>query len=328
MQEINQPEYFTMDEFVFESEEVLSNLKVEYTTLGTPQFDSDGFIENGIIYLHGWSGDYSSVKRLLPIAGSGNTIDTDKFFIIAPSALGSPGSASPSSSSMGPEFPEYTIRDMVNFHQKFLNENGKFPIRHLKGVIGNSMGGFQALQWAVDYPECMDFLIILVSSYQVTGLNYANFYFMNSLIEKDPEYKEGYYEKNPQRSTAAVSEYMYQFGLSKEHYRYETNNNDIAIAMEEMGLEGSKTDANDIVWRNKAALNFDLEDEVSDIKAKTLIVGINQDQYFPPHMDAIPLSRMIKNSQLLIYDSLLGHIGTHEIHKVTGEINEFLKNFK
>jgi homoserine O-acetyltransferase/O-succinyltransferase len=326
MQEINAPEYFTIDEFIFESGEVLSDLKVEYTTLGTPKFDSEGFLENAILYLHGWSGDYSSVKRLIPIAGPDSPLDTDKFYIISPSSLGSPGSASPSSTSSGPEFPEYTIKDMVKFHHTFLKE--KFPLRHLKGVIGNSMGGFQALQWAVDFPEFMDFLILLVSSYQVTGLNYANFHFMNSLIERDPEYDGGKYKKNPERSTTSVSEYMYQFGLSKEYYRYETNNNEIAVAMGEMGLEGSKTDANDIVWRNKAALGFDLEDQVSKIKASTLIVGINQDQYFPPHMDAIPLSKMIKNSELLIFDSLLGHIGTHEIDKVETEINEFLRDFK
>ena len=68
--------------------------------------------------------------------------------------------------------------------------------------------------------------------------------------------------------------------------------------MAEMGLEGSLMDANDIVWRNKAAMDFDLEDKLSNIIAKTLILAINQDQYFPPSQDAIPISEMIKNSKI------------------------------
>jgi homoserine O-acetyltransferase len=299
---------------------------VEYTTLGTPKIDSDGFLVNAVLYLHGSSGDYSSVKRLDSITGSGSPIDTDEFYIISASSLGSPGSASPSTTTLGSEFPEYTINDMINFHHVFLTEN--FPIKHLKGVIGNSMGGFQALNWGVDFPDFMDFLIILVSSYQVSGLNYANYHYTNSLIEKDPDYEGGNYKKNPERSTAAVAEFMYHFGLSKEYYRYEINNEDIALAMEEMGLEGTKIDANDTVWRNKAVMQFDLEEKIPNIKANTLIVGINQDQYFPPHMDAIPLSKMIKNSEIIIYDSILGHIGTSELDKVEKEIYAFLEDFK
>ncbi|MCK9151206.1 alpha/beta fold hydrolase [Methanobacterium alcaliphilum] len=326
MPKIVKPEYVNIDEFVFESGEMLNDLKVEYQTIGTPKLDSNGLIENAVLYLHGSSGDYSSIKRLDTVTGSGEPLNTDEFYIISPSSLGSPGSASPSSTSLGPDFPDYTIKDMVNFHHTFLRKC--FPIKHLKGVIGNSMGGFQALTWGVEFPDFMDFLIILVSSYQVKGLNYANFYFTNSLIERDPDYKGGNYKKNPEKCTRTISEYSYQFGVSREYYRYEMNNDEIVIAMEEMGLDGTKDDANDTVWRNKAAMNFDLEDRLLDIKASTLIVGINQDQYFPPAMDAIPMSRLIKNSELIIYDSLLGHIGTGELDKVGGDIREFLDGFK
>lgn len=325
MQEIVKPEYFTINEFTFESGELLNNLKVEYQTKGTPKFDSNGSIKNAVLYLHGSSGSYASLRRLNSITGSGAPLDTDEFYIIAPSALGSPGSAAPSTSS-GPEFPEYSIKDMVNFHYSFLRE--KFNINHLKGVIGNSLGGFQALTWGVDFPDFMDFLMILVSSYQVKGLNYANFYFTNSLIERDPDYKNGHYTKNPDKCTRTISEFDYQFGLSKEFYRYEVSNEDIAIAMEEMGLEGTNDDANDMVWRNKAAMGFDLEDKLSDIQASTLIVGINQDQYFPPSMDAIPMSKMIKNSKLILYDSQWGHIGTSELDKVGVDLKKFLDEFK
>src|SRR5512138_1426762 len=101
------PQYYTIKEFQFTSGEIIPELKVEYATFGTEIRDNDGNIVNGILYLHGSSGDYSSVKRVREILGSGNVIDTDKYFIICPTALGSPGSSSPSTSNLGPNFPKY-----------------------------------------------------------------------------------------------------------------------------------------------------------------------------------------------------------------------------
>jgi len=323
--EMSSPNYYKIDNFKFECGKYLNDLNVEYVTLGTPEYDSDNNITNAVIYLHGWGGSCTSVKRLNPMIGNGKPLDLNNIFIISPTALGSPGSSSPST-SIGHDFPEYTINDMVNFHHHFLKE--RFGIKHLKGVIGTSMGGFQALNWAVNYPDFLDFLIPLATSYQVSGLNYANFKFMNSLIEGDPEYNNGHYKKNPERVTRMVSEFMYMFGLSKEYYRYELKNEDIDNYMQEMGLEGSRMDANDILWRNKAAMKFDLEDRLSEIKADTLILAINQDQYFPPNMDAIPLSKKIKNSKIVLFDSIWGHIGTDDMIKAENDIIDFFNDLK
>jgi homoserine O-acetyltransferase len=323
--EISSPKNYNIDEFTFESGDSLDNLNVEYVTLGTPELDSDNNLINGVLYLHGWGGSCTSMKRLDPITGPEKPLDPEEVFIISPTALGSPGSSAPSTTSLGPNFPKYTITDMVNFHYEFLKE--KFSIEHLKGVIGTSMGGFLALNWAVNYADYMDFLIPLVSSYQVKGLNFANFYFMNSLIEKDLEYNGGNYEKNPERVTRLVSEFMYMFGLSKDYYRYELENKDILKYMNQMGIEGSSMDANDIIWRNNAAMGFDLENELSKISVKTLILAINQDQYFPPSQDAIPMSKMIKNSKIALFDSICGHIGTKDLYKVENDIITFLKEF-
>ncbi|MBU4534620.1 MAG: alpha/beta fold hydrolase [Euryarchaeota archaeon] len=316
--------YYKLKNFRFESGEKLPSLNVEYCTLGTPIKDEEGHITNAIVYLHGWSGDYSSIKRLKDIIGPDKVLDTNKYYLISPSALGSPKSASPSSSTCGYEFPQYTINDMVNFLHSFLKEN--FPIKHIKGVIGNSMGGFQALTWGVLYPNFMDFIIPLVSSYQSKGWNFAIFHYMNSLIEQDPDYNQGNYVKNP-RITSAASQFMYLFGLSRDYYETQVSNQDIIDSMTEMGQEGFLTDANDIYWRNKAAMAYNLKEELYKIRAKTMIIAINQDQYFPPEYDAIPLSRAIKDSQLAIYDSQLGHVGSHEIIKIEKEIEDFLSQF-
>ncbi|MGZ7049653.1 MAG: alpha/beta fold hydrolase, partial [Methanobacterium sp.] len=58
---------------------------------------------------------------------------------------------------------------------------------------------------------------------------------------------------------------------------------------------------------------------------RVLIVGINQDEYFPPQTDTIPLQKLIQNSELFLYDSKLGHVGSSEIRKAESVIREFLK---
>ncbi len=317
-------ENYVLSTFTFENGETIENLNVEYLTIGNPKYNENKEIINAIIYFHGSSGNASSVKRLSPIIGPNRPIDPENIFIISLSALGSPNSAAPSN-TLAYKFPQYTIKDMVNFQFQFIKE--KFNISHLKGVIGTSMGGFQALQWAVNFPDSLDFLIPIATSYQVAGLNYANFKFSNQLITTHENYKNGQYDVNPKMATKNAAEFEYMFGLSKEYYRLNLTNQEIDKCMAEMGEEGSQDDANDIVWRNNAAIAYDLEDELDKIKVPTLIMSIKQDQYFPPELDAIPLHEKIYNSKLLILDSICGHIGTDSMLEYEEDIFQFLEPY-
>ncbi len=128
--DFDKPKYFTLGEFRFTKGEVLEDVKVEYTCVGTPIVDDDGNITNAVVYCHGSSGDYGSIRRIEEISGKNEAFDTDKFFFISISALGSPRSLSPSSSNLKGSFPHYTIEDMVNFNRQFLKE--KFNITHIK----------------------------------------------------------------------------------------------------------------------------------------------------------------------------------------------------
>lgn len=316
-----QPKYFTLKNFKFESQFVLPELKIEYYSFGKKEIDESGNLTNGIIYLHGWSGNYSSIKRIKDIVGAGKPIDTEKYYIICPTALGSPGTSCSSNSGLGHYFPEYTIRDMVNAVYSFLKEC--FNVNHLKGVIGTSMGGFQAIEWAVSYPDFMDFVIPITTSHDVKGKNFAVFNLMNTFIKDDPDYNSGKYKRNPEIGCQNASMLLYILGFSSTYYK-NSSSEEILESINEMKKEGSQMDANDIVWRNKAAISHDVTSRISSIKAKVLIIGINQDQYFPPETDVIPLSKMIKGSKLFLYDSILGHLGTSEIKKAESVIQEFL----
>jgi homoserine O-acetyltransferase len=317
-----QPHYFSLKNFKFESQSVLPELRIEYSSFGTKEIDENGNLTNGILYLHGSSGDYSSVKRIKDITGPGKPIDTEKYYIICPTALGSPESSCPSNSGLGHYFPKYTIKDMVNAIHSFLKEC--FNIKNLKGVIGTSMGGFQALEWAVSYPEFMDFVILITTSHDVKGKNYAISNLMNTFIKDDPEYNNGEYENNPKLGCENANMFLYLFGFSDEYYK-KCDNEEILESIEVMKKEGSQMDANDIIWRNDATISYDVTSRLLNIKAKTLIIGVNQDLYFPPQTDTIPMSKLIAGSKLFLYDSILGHLGSSEIIKAEKVIREFLE---
>ena len=322
-------EYFTLNEFKFKNGEILRDAKVEYITFGTPNYDDNGIISNAVIYFHGSSGSCYSVKRICEDIGVGELFDTDRWFFISVSALGCPNSASPSVSGLMNKFPEYDVEDMVNFQKQFIEE--RFGITHVKGLIGNSMGGFEVLTWGCVYPDSVDFIISLVSSFKVGGHNYALSRIMNTILETDTDYNGGAYDlplsESLKRSLKLSSDAMYCYGLSREEYRNNMTNEEIMDAMAEFAEESLEEDPNDIIYMNRSSLEYDLTDQLSDITAKVLIIAINQDQYFPPNLDAIPMSKMIKDSKLIIYDSCMGHVGSSELYKIKDDLEEFLSEF-
>ncbi|MCC7557543.1 MAG: alpha/beta fold hydrolase [Methanobacteriaceae archaeon] len=317
------PQYEKITNFEFASGDILPEIEIEYAAQGKKKIDKKGYIDNAILFLHGWSGNYSSIDRLKDIIGSGKAIDTDKYYVISTTALGSPGSSSPSTTKIGVKFPQYTIKDMVNAQYRLLNEN--LNVKELRGVIGTSMGGFLTLTWATEYPDFMDFIMPIVTGFDTKGRNFAIFSLMNLLIQRDPDYKNGKYESNPRNAVENASMLLYLFAFSPDYYKKEFETNDILYSnLIERGIEGQRKDANDILWRNHAANSFNIKDDLIKIEAKTLIIGVKQDQLFPPETDTIPLHRAIKSSQLFLYDSNQGHLGINELIKAEKVIKEFL----
>jgi len=314
-----QIKYSKLNSFKFSSGKILKNLKVEDLTLGNPIKNDKNEIINSIIYFHGMGANCASIESICQIIGEGKVLDTKNYFIIAITSLGTPNSSSPSN-SLKNSYPKYNIEDMIKFQKSFLES--EFNIKHVKGLIGNSMGGFEALMWGTLYPSYMDFIIALVTSYRVSGNNHILFKLINEIIKSDSNYKNGNYTK-PLKSVGIANQFFYPFGFSYEYYK----NNDIDKELELLKNDFKSYDANDIIFRGKAISDYNIENDLSKIIAKTLIVAINQDQLFPPEFDGIPMSKLIKNSKLAIYDSIFGHLGINEIIKIENDLKEFLKDF-
>ena len=107
------PEYYTVKNFKLKSGAVIEGLKMEYATLGNPNKDAQGNITNAVVFCHGFSGNYTQIMLLKAVVGPGKPFDTDKYFFVLPTAIGSPGSSCPSVSGSGPKFPKYNVADMI-----------------------------------------------------------------------------------------------------------------------------------------------------------------------------------------------------------------------
>jgi homoserine O-acetyltransferase len=312
-----------MDSFEFANGDVLEDVDVEYMTFGTPKYD-EGVIANAIVYCHGSLGNFTSAKKIFPLMGENAPFDENKYFFISISALGSPGSCSPSSTDLKNEFPSYSIEDVVNFQKQFLAE--KFNIDHVLGIIGNSMGGFVALTSAILYPDFADFIMSGVSSYKVAGHDYILSKFVDEIITSDENYHKGIMNDSLARTLKLSSLAEFNFGLSKEALRA-TPKDELSQQFEEFGQESQFLDIYDVKYCNEACMNYDVESDLGSITADVLIISCKQDPHFPPELDGIPMSEMIRNSEIIIMDSQLGHLCFNELEDISDELSEFMNRF-
>ena len=313
-----------MDSFEFENGEMIRDAVVEYMTFGTPKYDENGAIINAIVYCSGSLGTFAGINKILPLTEKGDAFDGEKYFFISMSALGAPGSCSPSTTDLKNRFPKYSLVDVVNFQKQFLAE--KFGIDHILGLIGNSMGGFIGLTQAIRYPEFQDFIICGVSSYKVAGHDYILSKFVDEIITSDPDYAKGEMTYSLIRTLRLANLAEFNFGLSKEALRA-MSNEELAVEFETFGNEMLEIDIYDLKYCNESCMNFDVEDKLDKINSKVLIISCKQDPHFPPELDGIPMSRMIENSQLIVMDSELGHLCFNELETISDELKEFMKGF-
>jgi homoserine O-acetyltransferase len=303
------PEYFRVADFKLQSGAVLKEMVVEYATLGEPRRDGSGNIVNAVINPHGWSGNFAqSVTIAKDMVGPGTPLDPGKYFIIFPTALGSPGSSSPAVSGLGPRFPRYTVADMVAAQYRLVTE--KFGIRKLAGVIGASMGGYQTLQWITQYPDMMGWAVPIAASRKHDGRNLGIFGMMSYNIRTDPAYMNGEYKEQPKDGMRRgfMGTYLWYFGTAFYDAQYKTEEQALK-GLQDAGLGSDKMDANDIIWRNLAMASYDVTANLSKVKAKVLVVGVVEDELFPPKEAIQPIADAIPSTKVFLYESPLGHLG-------------------
>lgn len=318
------PEYYNVKNFKLKSGAVIEDLKIEYATLGTPQKDAQGNITNAVVFCHGFSGNYAQIMLLKGMVGPGKPFDTDRFFFILPTAIGSPGSSCPSVSGLGPKFPKYTVADMIE--AQYLLVTRHLNIKHLAGVAGPSMGGFQTLQWITMYPDFMDWAIPIATGSEVIGRILGRSAVLVDTIKLDPAYMDGYYKEQPKKGMEVyfMGAYLWYFAHDFYAQKWKTKE-ELLKGLKDVGLGSAKADANDTIWREEALMNFGVTNQLPNVKARTLVIGVNDDELFPPSSFE-PIAKAIPGAQVFGYDSVLGHLGCAlELMKASKVITDFLK---
>src|SRR6202142_3490590 len=143
-------------DFKFHAGETMPELRLHYTTIGEPTGQP-------VLVLHGSGG--SAASMLTPafageLFGAGQPLDASKYYIIIPDGLGHGRSSKPSD-GMKTAFPKYDYADMVDAQFRLVTEG--LGIKHLRLVIGNSMGGMHTWIWAIKYPDLMDAAVPMAS---------------------------------------------------------------------------------------------------------------------------------------------------------------------
>ena len=196
----------TFDSFELESGAVLSPVEVAYETYG--QLNAAG--TNAILVLHAFSGDAhaAGISEIDgkpgwwdAMIGPGKGFDTDRYCVICSNVLGGcsgttgPASIDPASGKpYGSRFPDVTIADMVGLQKKLVDHLG---VTKLLSVAGGSMGGMQALQWAVSFPDDCASMIPIATTYRHSAQQIAFNEVGRQSITGDPDFNGGDYYDGP-----------------------------------------------------------------------------------------------------------------------------------
>jgi homoserine O-acetyltransferase len=197
-----------------ESGATLAPVEVAYETYGT--LDSDG--GNAVFVCHALSGDAHAAGHhgdparrgwWDTLIGPGRPLDTERFFVICPNLLGGcagttgPASVDPHTGrARGLRFPLLSIRDLVTVHRALL---GHLGVLHLHAAVGGSLGGMQALQWALDHPEEVQRAVLVCVSARLNAQNIALTAVARAAIMSDPDFQEGDYLDGPRRPRRGLS---------------------------------------------------------------------------------------------------------------------------
>jgi len=272
----NEADWVARD-FRFHSGETFAALHLHYTTVGDPHGQP-------VLILHGTG--QSGSAMLTPgfageLFGAGQPLDATKYFIILPDALGAGKSARPSE-GMRTKFPHYNYDDMVQAQYRLVTEG--LHIRHLRLVLGNSMGGMHVWLWGVTYPRFMDVLVPMAS--QPTEMSSRNWMLRRTMIEtirRDPAYDDGNYTTQPPSLRLAnVFMGIATSGGTLAYAAMAPTREKADRLMDERLAAPPPADANDFIYQWEASRDYNPAPMLGRIAAPLLAINSADDERNPP----------------------------------------------
>jgi homoserine O-acetyltransferase len=275
--------------------------------------------------------------------GPGKAFDTNRFFVVSSNLLGGcRGTTGPSSTNpetgrpYGSDFPVITVADMVRAERAFLDELG---ITRLAAVAGGSLGGMQALEWAVQYGDQVDAIIPIASTHALHPQGVAWNAIARNAITADPAWQGGHYYGTGRTPSAGMGvarmvghiTYLSAASLKHKFGRRLQSADDIRYRLTEPEFQVEsylrhqadtfvkRFDANTYLYTSRALSYFDLARQhgggdlthaLRNVSARTLLIAFSSDWLYPPDGSeelASALRAAGKDVELHVIDAPYGH---------------------
>ena len=270
---------FVIKDFRFHTGDVLPELKLHYVTFGDPKNEP-------VLVLHGSNGSSRSMMGQNfagELFGPGQALDADKYFIILPDSLGAGRSSKPSD-GLRAKFPRYTYEDAVVAQYRLLTEH--LGIRHLKMIIGQSMGGMQTWMWGEMYPDFMSILVPMGSQPSaMAGRNWMLRRMMIEMIKADPAYNNGNYTAQPPSFAYAAKFFSMATVGGTRALQHRAPTHALADKLVDEALAAPfNSDANDYIYTYDASRDYDPSPGLEKIKARVLAINAGDDERNPAEL--------------------------------------------
>ncbi len=303
--------------FRFRSGESLPELRIHYTTLGQPHRNSNGEIDNAVMVLHGTGGTGQQFLRPQfadELYGPGQPLDIRRYWIILPDNIGH-GKSSKPSDGLRMKFPAYDYDDMVEAQHRMLTEG--LGIRHLRLIMGTSMGCMHSFVWGEAYPDFASALMPLACEpIEIAGLNRMWRQLAVDGIKADPAWQDGNYAAQPMQGLRTAESLLFVAGAAPLYYQaqYPTRQAAIAYAEDRVASGMKELDANDLIYQLDSSRTYNPWPNLARIKVPLTWINSADDFINPRNLD-VPgraLKRMPTARFRLIPESAetRGH-GTH-----------------
>jgi homoserine O-acetyltransferase/O-succinyltransferase len=317
---------WVVHDFRFHTGETLPELRLNYTTVGEPTGEP-------VLVLHGTTG--SGTSMLTPgfggeLFGPGQALDARRYYVILPDAIGT-GKSSKPSDGLRAKFPQYNYDDMVDAQYRLVKEH--LGVKHLRLVIGNSMGGMQTWIWGQRYPTFMDALVPMASlPTEMASRNWIMRRLIVDSIRNDPEWMDGNYSKQPKSVQFASVFYAFASnGGTQALYKAAPTREKADQLLNQRLSAPFSGDANDYLYQWDSSRDYNPSPGLEKIQAALLAINSADDERNPAELGLLQNEvKRVKNGRYVILpanENTAGHGTTGQLAKLWArQLADFLQS--
>jgi homoserine O-acetyltransferase len=327
---------FVAHDFKFSDGQSLPEVRLHYTTIGTPQRDTNGRVTNAVLIFHGTNrrGGVFLVPSFAGVLfGPGQLLDASKYYLILPDQLGAGlGKSTKPSDGLRAKFPHYDYSDMVRASRLMLTQG--LQVNHLHLLVGTSMGCMEGFMWGESNPDDVDAMLLLSClPVEVGGRNRMVRKIMIDDVKNDPGWNNGNYTQQPYGLRAALG-HLLVVGSVPTLWQREYPTAALADKFVDQYIEENMktTDANDFIYQYDASRNYNPTKDLGKIRAKVLLINFQEDFWNPAELGVAEQEiKEVKNGNFVLLpfsDQSRGHYTFFQAAFWQKYLADFLKDLK